>query len=233
MGRGLVHPVDDFRASNPANHEAVLEALAADFVKNGYRLKQLMRTIATSSVYQLSSTPNATNLADTENFSRSYKRRLPAEVAADAVAQVTSTSTTFAGLPGAAAAVEVWNFKTPSDMLDAFGRPDSSSDCPCERNMSTSVVQALHLMHSDRLQEQFNAPESRITQLLKDSSLSSDAIIDEIYLAAYCRNPIAEERKIARKLFDQVTNKEADSQRVAMEDLLWALLNTAEFVFNH
>lgn len=232
-GRGFVHPVDDFRASNPANHETVLEALADDFAQHGYDLKHLMRTIATSRLYQLSSTPNATNVADTENFSRSYKRRLPAEVAADAVAQVTGVPAEFSGLPGTASAVEVWNFKTPSDMLDAFGRPDSSSDCPCERNMSTSVVQALHLMHSDKLQEQFNSPEGRIATLLKDSSLSDDAIIDELYLSAFCRYPENEERDIARQILHTPDKTGDDARRAAVEDLLWALLNTAEFIFNH
>ncbi|MCB1095274.1 MAG: DUF1553 domain-containing protein [Verrucomicrobiae bacterium] len=236
MGRGFVHPVDDFRASNPANHEAVLNALATDFASHGYDLKHLMRTIATSRLYQLSSTPNATNIADTGNFSRSYKRRLPAEVAADAVAQVTGTPARFAGLPGATSAVEVWNFKTPSDMLDAFGRPDSSSDCPCERNMSTSVVQALHLMHSDKLQEQFSAKGSRLTRLLSDTSLQNNEIIDELYLAAYCRYPDPDEQKLASDWLAEAgtgADDPANARRGAVEDLLWALLNTAEFVFNH
>ncbi|MDA0811225.1 MAG: DUF1549 and DUF1553 domain-containing protein, partial [Verrucomicrobia bacterium] len=238
MGRGFVHPVDDFRTSNPANHEAVLDALAADFVSHGYNLKHLMRTIATSHLYQLSSTPNATNIADTENFSRSYKRRLPAEVAADAVAQVTGTPSSFAGLPGATSAVEVWNFKTPSDMLDAFGRPDSSSDCPCERNMNTSVVQSLHLMHSDKVQEQFAAVDGHISKWLADKSLPNDRLIDELYLAAFCRFPDAEEQKFASVLLanaDAAAPAEdaAKTRREITEDLLWALLNTAEFVFNH
>ena len=228
MGRGFVNPVDDFRASNPANHERILDALAQDFVEHDYDLKHLMRTIATSSLYQLSSTPNQTNIADTENFSRSYKRRLPAEVVTDAVAHVTGSRSAVDGLPADAHAVEVWNFKASSQMLDAFGRPDSSSDCPCERNMSTSVVQALHLMHSDRLQGQIAAKDGRVATLL-ENGLSDDAVIDELYLCTFCRYPDDEERQIAKELLEG----DADNRTAAVEDLLWALLNTAEFVFNH
>lgn len=228
LGRGLVHPVDDFRATNPACHPELLEALAGDFARHGFDLKQLLRRITASHLYQQSSDPTASNLEDTENFSRSYRRRLSAEVLADAVADITGVPHVFEGLPKASRASQVWNFKIASDTLDAFGRPDSSSDCPCERNLSTSVVQALHLMNAEDLQDKLSHQDGRVRALAK-SERTEREIIEELYLLAYSRFPDADEREAALALF---ADEDTDRQ-TASEDLLWALLNSAEFVFNH
>ncbi|MEZ5305399.1 MAG: DUF1549 and DUF1553 domain-containing protein, partial [Verrucomicrobiales bacterium] len=165
LGTGFVNPVDDFRVSNPPSNPALLDALAKDFADHGYDLKHLMARIANSRLYQLSATPNETNAADTAHFSRAYKRRLPAEVLTDAVAQVTGVPDAFEGLPKGARAIEAWNFKIDSDMLDAFGRPDSSEDCPCERNKQSSIVQALHLMNSGLLHQKLTDKNGRAAQL--------------------------------------------------------------------
>jgi hypothetical protein len=228
FGRGIVDPVDDMRVSNPATNEPLLDWLAKDFVAHGYDLKQLMRTILSSHVYQLSSEPGAHNLADTRNFSRSYRRRLPAEVLQDAVRDVTGVADSFEGLPPGTRALQTWNHKLDSDFMDAFGRPDSSAECPCERDTRTSVVQALHLMNSNRLQGKLSSDEGRVRQLA-DSPRSETEILEELYLAAYNRLPSAEEQAIALKMFSV---KDA-TRRTATEDILWALLNSAEFVFNH
>ncbi len=228
MGRGIVHPVDDFRATNPATNPDLLGALADDFVANGYDLKDLIRTIVSSHLYQQSSTPTPYNLQDTENFSRSYRRRLAAEVLTDAVCDITGIANEFEGLPSASRANHVWNFKIASDTLDAFGRPDSSSDCPCERNLSTSVVQALHLMNSQDLQEKLSHESSRVSKLAAGKQ-TPEAIIEELYLLAYSRFPTDEERAIAHAEFEA----EGATRQSAAEDVLWALLNSAEFVFNH
>ena len=227
-GRGFVNPVDDFRASNPAVNEPLLDAIAEDFVKNGYDLKHLMRTIAASRIYQLSSLPNETNMTDTENFSRAYRRRLPAEVMAQAVAQVTGVPDEFQGLPGMATAHEAWNFKIKSDTLDAFGRPDSSSDAPCERNPSTSLVQALHLMHSDALQAKLSDEKGTVAKLAAGDA-TNEALVRDLYLTAFSREPDAEELLIASAAFEA----EGATRQTAAEDIFWALLNSAEFVFNH
>src|SRR5262249_26855607 len=161
MGRGIVDPVDDFRASNPPSNEPLLDWLAADFVKHGYDLKHLMRTIMQSQVYQLSSLPNEHNLTDTKNFSRAYRRRLPAEVLLDAVSEMTGTGETFQGLAPGVRALQTWNHKLESEFLDAFGRPNSSAECPCERDAKPSVVQALHLMNSNRLQSKIASSDGR------------------------------------------------------------------------
>lgn len=228
MGRGIVHPVDDFRATNPPTNERLLNELAHDFVKNGYDVKHLIRTIMASRVYQESSLPNDTNVGDTKNFSRSYRRRMPAEVLCDAVADVTGTTETFDGLPGASRAVQTWNNKLESNFLDAFGRPNPSAECPCDRDRGTSVVQMLHLMNSVQLQNRIDDDNGRAAKLAK-SDLKPEKIIWELYLTAYGRLPDKDEVKVARKAF----TASGGTRRTATEDVMWALLNSAEFVFNH
>lgn len=228
FGRGFVDPVDDFRASNPVVQEALLNALAEDFSRNGYNLKKLMRTIMTSRLYQLSSTPNETNLADTKNFSRSYRRRLPAEVLLDAVNDVTWAADEFNGCPPGTRAIQTWSYKISSHFLDAFSRPNSSTDAPCERDMKISVVQSLHLMNSKNLQEKISRAGGRI-KTLADSKLSEEEIIGELYLAALTRGPTVDELQIAKSAFAQ----KGATRQTATEDILWALLNSPEFVFNH
>src|SRR6185436_12785426 len=169
FGRGLVEPVDDFRISNPCVNPELLDALARDFAKNGYDLKRLMRTIMESRLYQLSSAPNASNLADTRNFSRAYRRRLPAEVLLDAVNDATGVPSTFAAMPANSRALQTWSYKMESHFLDAFGRPNSSSDCPCERDTHLSVVQSLHLMNARDLQSKL-ANEKGRCRLLAESA---------------------------------------------------------------
>jgi hypothetical protein len=206
----------------------LLDALAADFIRQGYDLKQLMRTILTSELYQFSSTPNESNLADTKNFSRSYRRRLPAEVMLDAVCDVTGVPEQFEGCPPGTRAIQTWTYKIDSHFLDAFGRPDSSSDPPCERDPRTSVVQALHMMNSRGLQAKLADANGRVTALAASECPPED-IINELYLAAFSRPPTPGELSLAATSFDS----EETDRKAATEDLLWALLNSPEFVFNH
>ncbi|MBK8040285.1 MAG: DUF1553 domain-containing protein [Verrucomicrobiaceae bacterium] len=228
MGRGIVDPVDDFRASNPPTNPALLDWLAADFVQHGYDLKHLMRTIMRSQIYRLSSLPNETNAADLKNYSRSYRRRLPAETLLDAVCAVTEVKETFSGMPPDALAKQTWNHKLESQFMDAFGRPNASSECPCEREAKPSVVQALHLMNSTKLQDMLVSSKGRVTRMAK-SDAKPEQIVEELYLACFSRLPDAEEMTIATSAF---TAKDATRQ-TALEDVLWSLLNSAEFVFNH
>jgi hypothetical protein len=230
FGRGIVDPVDDFRVSNPASNEPLLAALAEDFAAHGFDLKHLMRTILNSRLYQLGSTPNESNLGDTKNFSRSYRRRLPAEVLLDAVSDVTGVGDDFNGCPPGTRAMQTWSYKIGSQFLDAFGRPNSSSDCPCERDVRTSVVQALHLMNSRRLHEKFADADGRVRQLAASPRTPAD-IVTELYLATFGRPPTADELSTAVAAFGEGTTPE--TRRTATEDVLWALLNSAEFVFNH
>ncbi|MFT5127339.1 MAG: WD40 repeat protein [Rhodothermales bacterium] len=226
FGRGIVHPVDDFRLSNPPANAPLLDWLAADFVANGYDLRQLMRRIMQSQLYQQQSQPNETNLTDTQQFSRAYRRRLPSEVMLDAVCDVTGAADKFDGLPEGGRAVQTWNSKMPSTFLDTFGRPDSSAECPCERAPAPSMVQALHLMNGQSMQTKLSSEAGRARQLAKAERPLAE-VIDELYLAALSRFPDEDERTTALTSFDGADRK------IATEDLLWALLNSAEFVFNH
>lgn len=228
LGRGMVDPVDDFRSSNLPTNEPLLDWLAKDFVAHKYDLKHLIATIMESRVYQLSSIPNEHNIEDTRNYSHALRRRLPAEVLLDAVADVTGVPTTFEGLPPGSRASEAWNQRLHSEFMDAFGRPNASADCPCERDRRTSLVQALHLMNSRDLQEKIASDDGRAHQLA-DSKLTPEAIVTDLYLRAYSRTPSSEELQIAAKAFSAPES----NRRTASEDVLWALLNSAEFVFNH
>lgn len=228
MGRGIVHPVDDFRETNPPSNPELLDALAEHFAALSFDHKKLLRLVVMSELYQQDSLPTASNRGDLENFSRSYRRRLPAEVLADALADITQIPNTFEGLAEGSRATQVWNFKIASDTLDAFGRPDSSSDCPCERNLSTSVVQALHLMNAESLQAKLSASAGRVAALT-ESARTPESIIEELYLLAYSRYPSPAERALALAEFQ----REGSDRQTATEDILWALLNSAEFVFNH
>jgi hypothetical protein len=228
FGRGFVEPVDDFRISNPVAHEKLLTALASDFVNHGYDLKHVMRTIMNSRLYQLSATPNENNLHDTKNYSRSYRRRLPAEVLLDAVNDVTGTQDEFNGCPPGTRAIQTWSYKVRSHFMDAFGRPNSSTDCPCERDVKSSVVQSLHMMNSRALQDKLSSKEGRVKQLA-DGKATSEEIVTELYLSALNRFPTADELSAAVKVF----SAEKATRQTATEDVLWALLNSPEFVFNH
>lgn len=225
FGRGLVEPVDDFRISNPCVNSPLLDALARDFAEHRYDLKHLMRTIMESRLYQLSSTPNTSNLGDTKNFSRAYRRRLPAEVLLEAVDDATGVPSSFQAMPAAARALQAWSYKIDSHFMDAFGRPNSSSDCPCERDTHMSVVQSLHLMHSKDLQAKLSHAKGRARKLA-ESSKPAEEIVSELYLTTLSRFPSADEVEAATAAFKE-------SRESGCEDVLWALMNSAEFVFNH
>jgi hypothetical protein len=230
FGKGIVDPVDDFRLSNPPSNPALLDALAAEVVREKFDLKAMMRTILRSQLYQLSGTPNETNRADTRNFSRSYRRRLPAEVMADAIAEVTGVPNTYEGMPPGSRAMQAWTYKIDSRTMDAFGRPNSSSDCPCERDVKPSIVQSLHLANSRSLHSKLKSTEtSARVHRLATGELPPAEVVTELYLACYSRRPTDEELTLASAAF----STPGATRRTATEDIFWALLNSAEFVFNH
>ena len=226
MGRGIVDPVDDLRDTNPPTNPALLAALADDFRKNGHDLKKLIRAIATSHAFALSSTPTARNTADTRNYSRHYRQRLRAEVLLDAVSDVTGVPEKFDAMPAGARAMEAWTVRFDSKFLDSFGRPDPNQDPPCERTTDTTVVQALHLMNAPGLAEKITADTGRAAKLAA-SKLTPAEIVEEIYLLTYNRKPTVDENATCVARF---AKKDA-TRRTATEDLLWALVNTPEFVF--
>jgi len=226
MGRGLVDPVDDLRATNPPSNPPLLDALAAEFRRLNYDLKGLIRAITTSYVYSLSSIPGEQNVADIQNYSRHYRQRLRAEALLDAVGDVTEVRDDFAAMPAGSRAVEIWTHRVDSLFLDAFGRPDPNQDPPCERTGETTVVQALHLMNSPGVHRQVTSNEGRAARLAK-SEMTPAQIVEELYLAAYARLPTPAESSAATALYAA----DGGNRRSVTEDLLWALLNTPEFIF--
>ncbi|MCU0705223.1 MAG: DUF1549 and DUF1553 domain-containing protein [Fimbriiglobus sp.] len=227
MGRGLVDPVDDLRDTNPPTNPALLDSLAADFRTNGHDLKRLIHAIATSHTFALSSTPTERNLGDTRNYSRYYRQRLRAEVLLDAVSDVTGVAESFDAMPGGSRAVEAWTVRFDSKFLDSFGRPDPNQDPPCERTSDTTVVQALHLMNAPGLAAKITSDKGRAAKLA-ESQKSPAEIVEELYLLAYNRRPTKEEAEVCVSRFE----KKGITRRTATEDLMWALINTPEFVFS-
>lgn len=225
MGRGIVDPVDDLRATNPPSNGPLLEALAAKFRADRYDLKKLIRWIATSHTYELSSIPSDRNAGDNRNFSRHYRTKPRGEVLLDAIGDVTGMPDSFNGTPPGSRANQVWTTRVESVFLDTFSRPNENQDPPCERTIDVTMTQTLHLMNSPRLHDKVTAEAGRAARLAA-SDATPDAIIDELYLRAYSRFPNEAERQFARQLFAE---KET-TRRKATEDLLWALINTPEFL---
>ncbi len=225
MGRGIVEPVDDLRATNPPSNGPLLDALAADFVAHGHDLKHLIRTIMNSGAYGLSSEPTARNVADTRNFSRHYRQRPRAEVLLDAVVDITGVPEAFDAAPPGTRAAANWTTRTTSLFLDTFGRPDPNQDPPCERTPDTSVVQALHLMNAPGVNDKIRSDEGRAAKLAA-SDRPPEKAVEELYLLIYNRPPDDEERAFGVSLFNQ-----PGGRRRAVEDLMWALINSPEFVF--
>jgi hypothetical protein len=228
MGRGLVDPDDDFRASNPASNPELLDALARDFVAHGYDVKHLIRTIAGSAAYQRSSRVNPNNARDTRNYSHYLVKRMPAEVLLDAVSQVTGVPEVFQGHPVGTHAAQMWDNKLPVEFLEVFGRPSRLSVCECDRPADGSVPQVLHLMNGASVQARLTSDKGTAAALEKGQKAPGE-IIEELYLAAYSRRPRPPEISAARKAFD----RPGATRRSAIEDLMWALINSPEFLFNH
>jgi hypothetical protein len=203
----------------------LLAALADDFRQQHYDLKKLIRRIMTSYVYALSSAPNERNVADTRNYSRHYRQRLRAEVLLDAVCDVTGVPEDLAGMPAESRSMEIWTHRVGSLFLDAFGRPDANPDPPYERVWDATVVQALHLMNSPALHKKVTSDEGRAAKIAA-SDRKPHEIVEELYLLTYNRLPTPDEQSAVGKVLEENPNR-----RQAVEDLLWALMNTPEFVF--
>ncbi len=229
FGRGLVDPVDDMRETNPASNPELLDALARDFIEHRFDVKHMIRTLATSSVYGLASEPTAGNRDDRQNFARFYARRMIAEVILDATDQLCGSRSRFNGVASTARAIDLPHENFSSYFLDAFNRPRRESGCECERSASGTLSQVLLLANSDEIENKVADANSRIAGLIKAGQNDAD-IIDELFLAAYCRPPTADERT---KTTGYVTAAGAEKRQAALEDVLWAMLNSKEFSYNH
>ncbi len=239
--RGLIEPEDDIRDTNPPTNPELLAALEQHFISSGFDLKQLVRTITRSNAYQLSAMPNEHNLVDRQNYSRYYPKRLQAEVLLDAIDYLTGATTKFANLPPGTSAVALPDnsYNKASLFLQVFGRPNSQSVCECERVQSSSLAQSLHLINSSEIKSKLATGNGRAARLAK-SDASAEEKIEQLYLAAFFRKPRRSESQTALAYLNEprtdADGKPVDEKKAAREnfqDLIWALMNSKEFLFSH
>lgn len=248
LGRGLCEPEDDIRITNPPTNPELLDALAKHFIEEKYDLKKLVRAICVSTTYQLSSEPNEWNKSDRQNFSRFTQRRLNAEVLFDAIDQVTLAKSEFPGMPAGTRAVQLPDQAFESYFLTVFGRPDATSACECERSAEVSLAQMLHLMNSFEVlakiagnapkgkanpKDKKGPPQSKVTpgqrlnQIVADKRPHEQKIRD-LYLIAFTREPGPRELQLLLAHIQRQSDV-----RAAYEDILWVMVNSEEFLFNH
>ncbi len=224
MGRALVEPEDDLRSTNPASNPPLLAYLAEELVKNDFDVRALARTILLSGVFQTSSTANASNFSDTQNFSHYPVRRIQAEVLLDAISQVTMVPEHFTGHPPGTRAIELWDNKLPSYFLDVFGRSERKSPCECGSSGEPTMTQALHLLNAPEIEAKIQHRNGRIAQIVS-SGIGRDALVSELTRATLSRPPTAAEKAVAKKLFSE------EPVELAAQDFLWTLLNSYDFLF--
>ena len=226
FGRGIIDPVDDIRASNPASNPELLEALTRDFVEHNHDLKRLIRLICNSATYQRSLDANMWNEDDTANFSHALPRRLSAEQLYDSIIQATGAPRALPGVPAGFRAAELPDPQVEVAFLDMFGRAPRESPCECERTSDVSLGQTLNMVNGSTIGDAIAHPQGIIARSLA-AGATNDQLIDTIYLSALCRKPIAEELTQAQAYFTNSGNP-----KEAAEDLMWALINSPGFLFN-
>jgi disulfide oxidoreductase YuzD len=231
MGRGLVEAVDDMRATNPPSNEELLAALTRDFTAHNFDVKHLIRTIMNSAAYQRSAEPNETNRQDERFYSRYVVRRLPAEVLLDAVSQVTGVPTAFPGYPRGTRALQLPDASVNQYFLSVFGKPPRLLTVESERSSEPSVAQALHTINGETINQKLRAPDGVVASFLK-LGLSDEMMLEHLYTAALSRPPSAAEKGRLLPLLAESRANTAD-RRQALEDIVWALLTSKEFLFNH
>ncbi len=242
FGRGLVDPVDDLRASNPASNGPLLDALSAHLVESRFDLKTLMRTILMSETYQRSSDVLSENRDDTKYYSRYYPRRLMAEVLHDAITDVTATPAVFDKVAlndgsfqatefygEGTRALELYDSAVKSYFLKTFGRNERQITCECERSNQPSMIQVLHLANGDTLNDKLSRKDGVIDGMRK-AKMSDEKVIEAAYLKTLSRRP--NERELAG-LIDMLKGLKPEERRIAMEDLFWGLMTSREFLFQH
>ncbi len=238
MGRGFTEPVDDVRATNPASNEELFTALSKDFIEHGYDVKRLIRLIMNSQAYQLSSDANATNQNDNKYYSKYIVKRLSGEVLLDAMSQATGVPSRFPGFAVGTRAMQLPDTQVKSEFLTSFGRPARIICDAGERSSEPSVLQALNVINGDTLNKKLSDPNGYAALALK-LGLSDSKILEHLFLSAYSRYPTDAERQ---KMVDALRNSrlakgspdvQRDVRQKALEDMMWAVLTSKEFLFNY
>lgn len=229
LGVGLVENVDDLRLTNPASNELLLTALAEHLTQNQYDLKSLMRLILNSQTYQRSSHVLPENAADQRFYARYYPRRLKAEVMLDAVSDVTGVMTPFKDIPAGTRTLQLKDTAVASYFLDTFGRPERVLTCTCERSDEPSMTQVLHLANGKTLLEKLESKDGRITKWI-DEKATPEQIVDQLYLSALSRLPTENEKT---RLVAALAEVSENDRRPAFEDVVWSVLTSREFLFQH
>ena len=234
FGRGLVHPVDDLRFTNPASNEPLFAAVTQQFVDEAFDVKALIRHIMTSTAYQRAAATTDENARDDRFYSHYLIRRLPAEVILDAFSQVTGVPQSFMGFPKGTRALQLPDTRVDSYFLNVFGRPERVITSAAERMQDPTLPQALHAINGETLNEKLNADDGLVAKLVRDAKSDGDAI-DELYLSALSRPPSRAERDglLARLASGPLAGVDEISRRRRLEDLAWAILTSREFLFNH
>lgn len=227
FGRGIVDPVDDFRDSNPPSHPELLDYLASEFSTHRFELRRLLRLVLNSSTYQLDSTTGESRRGGDAYFARSTPRLLTAEQLLDAIGDVMESPERFAGAPANRRAIQLPDGDPNHPFLKAFGQPARELPCECERNEDSNIAQALQMVSGPSLHNKLRDPNNRIGRLLQ-KKLGASEIVEELTLAAYGRLPLAHELQAARDHLARGTDP-----RKELEDLIWAFLNSPEFLYRH
>jgi Protein of unknown function (DUF1553)/Protein of unknown function (DUF1549) len=231
FSRGIVDPLDDMRVTNPPSNPELLDGLAKTLIENKFSLKALVKTIAKSRTYQLSAIPTEFNKHDKQAYARYYPKRMGAEVLLDAVCHVTDSPSQFGGLPAdrfaPRRAIMLPDESFGSYFLDVFGRPQRISACECERVSEANLAQALHLLNSDEVQTKISRASARADLMVKDPRPDAEKV-RELFLWAVGHEPNEAKMKLA---LDHI-EKHSKDKKVAYENILWALINTKEFIFN-
>jgi len=234
MGRGIVHPVDDVRVTNPPVNEPLLADLAAHLVTSKFSLRSLVRDICTSRTYQLSSTPNDTNRRDTRQFSRAYLRRLRADVFIDSVVAVTGIPRGMGNFPEGTRAIDYYprsggsteNANFGDNVFKCLGRSARGSVSSNETKTAPTISQALHLSVGDTINARNHCGE-QLANIVKARTPPA-TVIEDLFIRCLSRKPTAEELAGFQKIIP-----EPPTNIKPYEDLVWALLNSTEFMFNH
>ena len=230
MGRGLVEPVDDFRATNPATHPELLTELANDFVAYGYDLRRTLKRIALSETYARSADALPQNATDDRFYSHALQKPLEPEVLADAISDVLGVPDAYGNEPEGTRAISLFDPNTESDALDILGRCARETSCETSTGVIGGLQRKLHLFNGDLLNARIGVPDSRLDGLISIGK-SPMEIVNTFYLAALSRYPTDTEQQFWRQHID--VNTPADSQRAVLEDMVWSLLTCNEFVTNH